>query len=305
MYLLYLDGSGSPSVADLNHRSFVLLGLAVHEGNWFALEKRVSVLKARYEFPGMPLELHAKDICCSIDEQAEIVGFESMSRVRRRAEVLALREAKLAKKSPEARQGARKRYRDTEGVVHLSRAERSQLYEDVLELVGSHDEIRLFAEVVNKEHLLRSTGRQNAIGPAFEQVLSRFDALLQFFARSGSGQVNNGLAVVDADPSSDLMRDLTVAFRQTGHHWGILQHVIEAPFFVDSKTVSGIQLADICAYAVRRYVDKANRAGSHEEKQFLRIFHKFDRGGRQLHGLRHYCAAHSCDCIVCQERGHA
>jgi hypothetical protein len=64
------------------------------------------------------------------------------------------------------------------------------------------------------------------------------------------------------------------------------------------------QLADICGYALRRYVEKANRAGSHEEKQFSRIFHKFDRAGVKLHGLRHYCAAGSCDCMICGERGH-
>ena len=94
-------------------------------------------------------------------------------------------------------------------------------------------------------------------------------------------------------------------FRSSGHRWGSLQHVIETPFFVDSKIVSGIQLADVCGYALRRYIAKANRVGSHEERQLLRIFHKFDRAGPRLHGLRHYCPAHSCDCMVCQERGHA
>lgn len=305
MFLLYLDGSGSPEVSDTNHKSFVLLGLSIHEGNWFALEKRVAGLKSKYEFPGLPLELHAKDICVSIDEQKEIEGFEALAREERRARVLALREEKLAKYTPKQRKNARDRYRGTEAVIHLSRAERSQLYEDALNLVAGHEEIRLFAEVVDKQHLLRSANKDNAVGPAFEQVLSRFDALLQVFARSGNNPVNNGIAVVDADPNSELMRDLTVMFRGAGHSWGKLRHVIETPFFVDSKTVSGIQLADICGYAVRRYVDKQNRSGSHEEKQFLRIFHKFDRAGTKLHGLRHYCATRSCDCVVCQERGHS
>lgn len=136
-------------------------------------------------------------------------------------------------------------------------------------------------------------------------MASRFDALFQFLARSGSGPVNNGITVVDHDPHSSLMRDLTVMFRARGHRWGALQHVIETPFFVDSETVSGIQLADVCGYALRRYVGKAGRAGSDEEKQFMRIFHKFDRAGSKLHGLRHYCPPRTCDCLVCQERGHA
>jgi hypothetical protein len=305
MYLLYLDGSGSYNHGDTDHKSFVLLGLSIHEGNWFALENRVAGLKRRYEFPGIPLELHAKDICGSLDEQKEIQGFETMAREERRTRVLALREEKIAKYSPKQRQNARDRYRGTNAVIHLSRAERSQLYEDVLDLVATHAEIRLFAEVVDKEHLFQTTGKTHAVGAAFEQVLSRFDRMLQVFARSGSNPANNGIAVVDHDPNSELMRDLTVMFRDAGHRWGTLRHVIETPFFIDSKTVSGIQLADICAYAVRRYVDKRDRSGSHEEKQFLRIFHKFDRAGIKLHGLRHYCATKSCDCVVCQERGHS
>lgn len=305
MYLLYLDGSGTPDVGDTNDANFVLLGLSIHEGNWFALEKRVGALKDRYEYPGIPLELHALSICSSIREQDEAPGFAQQSWENRRADVLALREKKLATKSSKDRANARKRYRATDAVIHLSRAERSKLYEDALDLVGSHHEIRLFAEVVNKEHLLRVTGKHTAVGSAFEQVLSRFDALLQVLARTGPSPANNGIAVVDNDPHSDLMRDLTLMFRASGHRWGALQHVIETPFFVDSKVVSGIQLADICAYALRRYVAKPGRVGSHEEKQFLRIFHKFDRAGSRLHGLRHYCPARSCDCMVCQERGHA
>ena len=305
MYLLYLDASGSPDVGDTNHKNFALLGLSVHEGNWFALDKRVAALRSKYEFPGIPLELHALAICSSIREQDEVPGFAELSRQDRRTQVLTLREEKLARKVSAERQNARGRYRETDGVIHLTRAERSKLYEEALDLVGSHQEIRLFAEVVNKEHLLKSAGKPNAVGAAFEQVLSRFDALLQGLARSGTGQVNNGIAVIDNDPHSDLMRDLTLMFRASGHRWGTLQHVIETPFFVDSRAVSGIQLADICAYALRRYVGKLDRVGSHEEKQFLRIFDKFDRAGSRLHGLRHYCPARSCDCMVCQTRGHA
>lgn len=305
MYLLYLDGSGTPDVGATDHANYALLGLALHEGNWFALERRVAALKARYEYPGIPLELHCVAICTSIREQDHVAGFANLTPAQRRAEVLALRAQKLASLSADDRDVARRKYRQTEPVIHLTRSERSQLYEDTLDLVGSHQEIRLFAEVVNKQHLLRATGKHNAVAPAFEQVLSRFDAMLQVFARSGSGYVNNGIAVVDNDPHSDLMRDLTILFRLSGHKWGALQHVIETPFFVDSKIVSGIQLADVCAYALRRYIAKPSRSGTHEEKQFLRIFHKFDRAGLKLHGLRHYCPPRSCDCLVCQERGHA
>jgi hypothetical protein len=54
MYLLYFDASGTPDLADSAQPTFVLLGLTMHEGNWFALEKRVAGLERLYQFPGVP-----------------------------------------------------------------------------------------------------------------------------------------------------------------------------------------------------------------------------------------------------------
>lgn len=95
-------------------------------------------------------------------------------------------------------------------------------------------------------------------------------------------------------------------FRSTGHPWGKMTHVIESPFFIDSKKASGVQVVDLCTYAVRRYVEYGLKPGKiHEERNFLRIFHKFDRSGPRLHGLRHYCRKGTCPCLICQDRGHA
>jgi hypothetical protein len=40
-------------------------------------------------------------------------------------------------------------------------------------------------------------------------------------------------------------------------------------------------------------------------KQFMRIFHLFDRGAAKLHGLRHYTQGGTCACLICKERGHS
>ncbi|ODU01343.1 MAG: hypothetical protein ABS79_01890 [Planctomycetes bacterium SCN 63-9] len=94
-------------------------------------------------------------------------------------------------------------------------------------------------------------------------------------------------------------------YRAEGHPWGEINHVIESPFFVDSRRASAVQLVDLCSYAVRRYVERGAVEGSFEEQNFLRIFHKFDRAGPKLHGLRHYCPRGSCACLICRDRGHA
>lgn len=211
MFLLYADASGAADHSDVNTRHYVLLGLAVHEGTWFALDKRLNGLKAAYCQPGDHFELHAAEFACSIKEQDEIAGFAGMSWTDRRATVTAIRQAKIAAEpTAKARKAREKIYKRTESFIHL------------------------------------------------------------------------------------------------GHPWGRLLHVIDVPFFAASDRVCGLQLVDICAYAVRRYLDKNAVAGSHEERNFQRIFQRFDRDNLgRLHGLRHYVQAGTCGCLICQERGHA
>jgi hypothetical protein len=86
-------------------------------------------------------------------------------------------------------------------------------------------------------------------------------------------------------------------FQRTGTRWGNVDRVIEAPFFLDSRFNSGVQVVDLCAYAVRRYLE------NNEEDRFERIFSKFYRTGTGLHGLRHY-TFRGCPCRICRERKH-
>jgi hypothetical protein len=143
-------------------------------------------------------------------------------------------------------------------------------------------------------------------------VVSRFDAFLKRrdewkLQKAPRRTIDNGLLVLDQDYSTeativDQFRD----YRKKGHPWGKMLHVIDVPFFASSERVCGLQLVDICAYAVRRYLDTRSVPGSHEEKNFQRIYHKFDRDNwGKLHGLRHYTPAGSCSCLICQDRGHA
>src|SRR3974390_3189165 len=48
MYLLYVDASGAADLSDVNTRHYVLVGLCVHEGTWFALDKRLNGLTSAY-----------------------------------------------------------------------------------------------------------------------------------------------------------------------------------------------------------------------------------------------------------------
>ena len=279
----------------------------MHEGAWYGLEKRVYGLKKRYALKDpTEFELHAADFSCSIKEQEEIDAFESLARDGRRNAVLQLREQKLQTKSSADRTKRKLRYRSTDRFVHLTRSERTELMRDVLDLVGTHDGIRLFAEACDKQHYAKSTGAKNCLRNNFTQVVSRFDSFLRFANdRTNSGRPEKGMLIFDNEPSDErALTEMLSEFRKAGHPWGNVQHVIETPLFVDSRLAAGIQLADVCAYTLRRYVEADAERRKLEEGNFQRIFHKFDRAKAKLHGVRHYCPRDSCKCSICQERGH-
>lgn len=313
IYLLYVDASGAADLSDVDTRNYVLLGLCVHEGRWFALDKRLNGLKGRYCQPGEEFELHAAQFACTIKEQDEVPGFAGMSWTDRRARVTAIRQARIAAEPTASAKKARaKRYKRTEPFLHLTRQERSQLLEDALDLVGAHRGIILFGEAISKAHPAVVGGPIDPVRQAFEQVVARFDAFLQRtddwkLQKSPRRTIDNGLLVLDQDYSTEAsilnqFRD----YRKKGHPWGKMRHVIDVPFFALSERFGGLQLVDICSYAVRRYLDKRTAAGGHEEINFQRIFHRFDRDNfGSLHGLRHYVPAGTCACLICRERGHA
>ena len=75
-------------MADLSDTSslhYVLVGLCVHEGTWFALDKRLNGLKSAYCQHDEDFELHAAQFACTIKEQDEIPGFAQMTWSDRRA----------------------------------------------------------------------------------------------------------------------------------------------------------------------------------------------------------------------------
>ncbi|HEX7446862.1 MAG TPA: DUF3800 domain-containing protein [Pirellulales bacterium] len=209
MYLLYVDASGTPESQDSNSRHYVLVGLCVHEGTWFALDKRLNGLKAAYCPPGRDFELHAAQFAGSIREQDEIPAFADMSWTDRRARVAALQQAKIAA-APTAseRRNRAKKYKRTEPFIHLTRQERSQLLEDALDLVGAHRGISLFGEAIRKTHPAVMSRNVDPVHQAFEQVVSRFDAFLKRLddwklQKSPRRLIDNGLLVLDQDYTTE------------------------------------------------------------------------------------------------------
>ena len=264
-------------------------------------------LRRKYMHQHIEFEFHAKDICVSISEQEKIEDFVELDRDARRASVQRVREEKLRAAKGNDRRQKIKKYNGTHPFIHLTRQERRQLYVDALDLIGSHNGLVLFGEVCDKTHLQKNTGEEDAFKNNFTQLITRFNAFVgRQNETSGTDGWDKGMLVMDNEPTHEAaMSELMRRFRAQGHPWSDLKHVIENPFFVDSASAMAVQAADLCAYAVRRYIERANLEHSYEREDFMRLFHRFDRRGPRLDGLRHYCERGTCGCEVCKSRNHA
>jgi Protein of unknown function (DUF3800) len=90
---------------------------------------------------------------------------------------------------------------------------------------------------------------------------------------------------------------LMIKFHDRGTLWTDVTHIMETPLFVNSELTSMVQMADLCSYALRRYVE------NQEETLFDLIFQRADRkpDGKVV-GVRHFSPI-GCNCKICIARG--
>jgi hypothetical protein len=109
------------------------------------------------------------------------------------------------------------------------------------------------------------------------------------------GNPLQGLIVQDNNPTvAKRLTEMMKRFHREGTRWTGINHIIETPLFVDSGLTSMVQLADLCAYAIRRFFE------NDEHDLFNRVYSRFDRAGGAVVGIRHF-ADGACTCRVCHD----
>lgn len=150
--------------------------------------------------------------------------------------------------------------------------------------------------------IIRRVCRQNPLDPnrtkqsvdeqAFEQIVSRFEQFLdaiQVFPKPKT----YGLLVHDNNETvAKRHTELMKTFHNKGTLFTQIDNIIEAPLFVSSELTSMVQLADVCAYALRRYLENG------EERLFDHIFKRAHRKDDIVVGVRHFTNI-SCSCKIC------
>ena len=199
---------------------------------------------------------------------------------------------RLQKQGSPGYKQAKKNFAQTAAYIHLTFAERQGLVSALGNLVASWQNARLFAECIDKTYFDPTKNNRSIGEQAFEQLVSRFE---QFLVKTGgTGKTSYGLLVHDnnetvAKKHTDLMRQ----FHLNGTLWTQIKQIIDTPLFVNSSLTSMVQIADLCAYALRRYFEN-------EETDLLsKVLVRADRIGKTLVGVRHF-AEPKCPCVVCQ-----
>jgi len=292
MHLCYIDESGTPDIPG-NTSHYVLAGLSIPVEKWKSCDRQIQIIKKRYGIADN--ELHVAWILRSYSEQLKIAGFEAMAHDQRRYHARAYRNTELLRLqrlgNRSLYQQTKKNCHKTDAYIHLTYRERVQLIDDVAIALAGWKFVRLFAECVDKVHFDPTRISSTIDEQAFEQVVSRFEQYLQVIGAGIAPSI--GLLIHDNNETvAKRHTSLMKRFHDHGTTWTKLKCVIETPLFVDSELTSMVQLADLCSYALRRFVE------NNERGLFDLIFKRADRNKAAVVGVRHF-TKQPCHCSIC------
>lgn len=294
MHLCYIDESGTSSIPG-NTSHFVLAGLAIPIWHWNDCDAELNAIKRRYSLENA--EIHTAWIVRKYLEQSRTKDFESLSHDQRRYEVQKSRNAhllRLQKRSnPKSYRQTKKNYQKTDAYIHLTLEQRLKFISDIAECVANWGFARLFAECIDKLHFDPQRSMRTVDEQAFEQVVSRYEQFLQAIEKPEGGS-NYGLLIHDnnetvAAKHTELMKH----FHSHGTLWTKIQRIIETPLFVDSELTGLVQIADLCSFSLRRYLENG------EVELLEKVFQRADRKNNVVVGVRHF-STQDCACIICK-----
>lgn len=290
MFLCYLDESGTSEIPG-NTSHYVLSGLAIPVDRWKYCDSQISKFKDKWNLTGS--ELHTAWMRRAYIEQKKIPNFENLNYQSRRIAVNSYRKnelLRLQKVNPKLYKQVKKNYRKTEAYIHLTYQERLNILLELATEISKWNFARLFAECIDKIHFDPLLSSQSIDEQAFEQVVSRFEQYLQII----SGE-NKSLGLLIHDNNETVAKRLTelmIEFHKKGTLWTKLKNIIETPLFVNSQLTAMVQIADLCSYSLRRYLENS------ETELFSLIFKRADRKDKKVVGIRHF-SDNGCTCDIC------
>jgi len=295
MYLCYIDESGTSDIPG-NTSHFVLAGISIPISNWKDCDREIGAIKKKYDLADC--EIHIAWMLRAYLEQNRIPGFDSLGYQQRRSQVKSERTAEILRlqraNNPKLLKQTKKNFQKTDAYIHLTYTERQNLIREIADQISKWKFARLFAECIDKLHFDPMKTNQSIDEQAFEQIVSRFEQYLQSIGKNKS-DTTYGLLIHDNNETiAKKHTTLMKRFHQQGTLWTKVDNIIETPLFVDSQLTSMVQIADVCAYALRRYLENG------EDELLDLIKDRADRKNGVAVGVRHFTNS-NCTCTICKE----
>ncbi|MDR3237437.1 MAG: DUF3800 domain-containing protein [Spirochaetia bacterium] len=293
MLLCYIDESGTPEIPG-NTSHYVLVGFSIPVNKWKEAEQNIQTIKMKYGINDK--EIHTAWILRKYFEQSKIHNFELLSREQRVYEVNKHRKTellKLQKTGGKQYTQTKKNYKETSDYIHLTYDERKGLILELAQMIESWDFARLFAECIDKVSYDPFRSYNTIAEQALEQITTRFEYYLLNYSKY-TQSYQYGLLIHDNNETvAKKHTALMKTFHEKGTFWKNIPHIIETPLFVNSSLTNMVQISDLCAYSIRRYLENK------ESELFDLVFMRADRKNNKVVGIRHFPGS-GCNCKICQ-----
>ena len=295
MRLFYLDESGNPEINGPSG-SYVLAAVGLPIDRWTTCDKAINQLKASHYLGST--EIHTAWMLRSYNEQLAIPSFDKLDITQRRAAVLRIREQKIElykkHKSPQALKSLKKIYKNTDAYIHLTFEERKRFINELATKIKSWTFLRLFGEVIDKNNYHPPKPGTTPQAQAFERIVSRIEKYLSHISLETK---EYGLLIHDECESVAAAHVSKMKqYHIRGTFRSRVDHIIETPLFVSSSHTNMVQIADLCAYILRRYYD------SGDQPLYDTIKTRIDKLGSEIVGLNHYTNNKACTCEICRKK---
>lgn len=143
---------------------------------------------------------------------------------------------------------AKQREKESPFLHALTDKDRQRLVDCFLGQVTQHY-MQVFSVVIDKRKLHAHMDHEKLHKKAYELLLERIEHFMAEF------HPKHQAVIVMDDTDKTINRALSMKhafFQREGNQLVDFKHIVEYPFFTDSKLSNGVQLADLCAYNVYR-----------------------------------------------------
>jgi hypothetical protein len=291
MQLLYMDESGVEEI-EQGTSHFVLLGVMIPADRWKEIANQLEQVKATFDL--LDAEIHTAWMHRRYAEQDSVSDFDRLSPADRRRESEKAIRQRAGVLGVAGNMKKIKAYRRESASIrpylHLTIGQRRECLIALASKLATFTDVRIFAEAISKADFTPGP-MDTPYEMAFEQVLTRSQACL-----AGKGDL--GILISDNNSkAAPRLTKLSRKFHKTGTFYRAIPNIVETPLFVDSSLTSMIQMADLCAFSLRRVIENG------ESWLWDLVESRADRAGGVCVGARHFTGKRNCVCRICIAHG--